>query len=121
MEKVNKITLKFTVENIEKKFRKEYFDKSITIFRFSFITVIILYAAFGYLDLIHSGNYFKSFFTIRYLIVIPFLIGVLLFSFNKNFIKVWQKLLSLSLVVARKSSCKKTKLNEKITSTKNQE
>ena len=33
MEKVNKITLKFSVDNIEKKFRKEYFDKSIASWR----------------------------------------------------------------------------------------
>ena len=99
METVNKITLKFSVENIEKKFRKEYYDKSITIFRFSFVTVIILYAAFGYLDLISSENYYKLFFTIRYFIVIPLLVGVLLFSFNRNFIKVWQKLLSLSFII----------------------
>jgi len=99
MEKVNKITLKFSNENIEKKFRKEYFDKSIAIFRISFVTVILLYAAFGYLDFTYSETYYKLFFAIRYLIVVPLLVGVLLISFNKNFIKVWQKLLSLCFVV----------------------
>ena len=99
MEKANRITLNFSAENIEKKFRKEYYDKSIVIFRISFLTVIILYAAFGYLDFILSGNYYKLFFTIRYLIVIPLLVGVLLFSFNRNFIKVWQILLSLSFII----------------------
>ena len=52
MEQANNISLKFSDEMIEKKFRKEYYDKSITIFRISFVTVIILYAAFGYLDFI---------------------------------------------------------------------
>ncbi len=75
-----------------------YFDKSSAIFRISFVTVIILYAAFGYLDFISSGNFYRLFFIIRYLIVIPLLVAVLLFSFNRNFIKVWQKLLSLCYV-----------------------
>ena len=98
MKKVNKVALKFSDENIEKKFKKEYYYKSITLSRISFVIVILLYAAFGYIDFISSENYYKIFFTIRYIIVIPLLVGVLLFSFNKYFIKVWQELLSLCFV-----------------------
>ncbi|OYT17862.1 MAG: hypothetical protein B7C24_00330 [Bacteroidetes bacterium 4572_77] len=98
MGKTKKIRLRFSDEKTEKKFEKDYFDKSIAIFRVSFVTLIILYAAFGYLDFISSEDYYRMFFIIRYLIVIPLLVAVLLFSFNRNFIKVWQKLLSLCYV-----------------------
>ena len=100
MEKVNKKLLKFLEVDIEKKFRKEYFEKSISMLRISFVTIIILYGAFGYIDIISSESYYPIFFTIRFLVVIPLLGAVLLFSFNKHFEKYWQSLLSLCYIVA---------------------
>lgn len=97
---VNVITLNFFDKNIEKKFRKEYFNKSLFAFRVSFITVMLLYSAFGYLDYTTSEEFYKSFFVIRYLIVLPILLGVFLFSFSKYFIKIWQLLLSICYVIA---------------------
>jgi len=99
MENLNKITLKFLDEKIEKKFKQEYFDKSIGIFRISFVTVTILYAAFGYIDLISAKEYYQLFFNIRYFIVVPILAAVFFLSFNRNFRKVWQELLSLCYII----------------------
>ncbi len=100
MEKINKITLNFSAENNEKNFRKEYYDKSIAMFRISFVTVILLFAAFGYIDYISPGDYCRLFSIIRYLIVVPLLASVLFFSFNRNFKKIWQILVSICFIVA---------------------
>ncbi|MBU1012128.1 MAG: response regulator [Bacteroidetes bacterium] len=95
---INKITLNFFNKNIEAKFRQDYFKNSLIPFRISFITVSLLYAAFGYLDLITSEEFIKEFHIIRYLIVIPILSGVFLFSFHKYFRNIWQTLLSISFI-----------------------
>lgn len=92
---VNFITLIFLDKNIEKKFRNEYFKKSLVAFRISFIVLMLLYSAFGYLDYFTSHEFYKGFFVIRYLIILPFLLAVFLFSFNKLFEKVWQGLISV--------------------------
>lgn len=92
---VHFITLIFLDKNIEKKFRNEYFKKSLVAFRISFIVLMLLYSAFGYLDYFTSHEFYKGFFLIRYLIVLPFLLAVFLFSFNKFFEKIWQGLISV--------------------------
>jgi len=97
---INKITLNFFNKNIEAKFRQDYFENSLIPFRISFITVTILYAAFGYLDLITSEEFIKEFHIIRFLIVLPLFLVVFLFSFHKYFKNIWQTLLSISFVVS---------------------
>jgi signal transduction histidine kinase/CheY-like chemotaxis protein len=93
----NKITLAFP-EKEERFFRKEYFFDSIFQFRISFVLVIILYGAFGYLDLRMIPEYANTFLVIRYLFVIPILTIVFLLSFTKLFRRVWQVLLLISFI-----------------------
>ena len=95
----NKISLNFLSNDIEKQYRKEYFKKSKFAFQISFITVILLYSGFGYIDYLTSKNYLHEFFFIRYFIVFPLLLIVFLFSFHKSFIKIWQWLLSVCYAV----------------------
>jgi signal transduction histidine kinase/CheY-like chemotaxis protein len=59
-----------------------------------------MYSAFGYFDFVIAREHIGYFFVIRYLIVLPILSGVLLFSFNKAFRKYWQVLLAFSYIVA---------------------
>jgi signal transduction histidine kinase len=96
---INKITLKFSNKKIEEKFKGDYFYKSLFSFRIAFITVAILYSAFGYLDFTTSESFVKEFFIIRYFIVLPILTSIFIFSFHKYFIKVWQQLLSFSFLI----------------------
>lgn len=96
---INKITLNFFNKNIETKFRQDYFENSLNPFRISFITVTLLYAAFGYIDLITSEEFIKEFHIIRYFIVIPLLTGIFLFSFHNYYKNIWQTLLSISFIV----------------------
>lgn len=94
----NKITLAFS-EGDERLFLKKYFSESILQFRVAFILVIILYAAFGYLDSRVVPEYAAAFHAIRFLFVIPVLSIVFLLSFTPVFQKVWQVLLLISVIV----------------------
>ena len=96
---LDKITLNFKDKNIEDEFRKEYFRSSLIPFRISFITVIVMYSAFGYVDLISSKEFLNEFFLIRFFVVLPILLSVFILSFHTYFIKVWQLTLSISYLV----------------------
>lgn len=96
---VNRLTLNFNDIDVERQFKKEYFIKSILGFRISFVILILIYSSFGLLDYFTSADYYKEFFVVRFLIVIPALFAVFLFSFHKNFIRVWQKLVSLCFLI----------------------
>lgn len=95
----NKYTLNFNDSRVEKEFKKENFEKSLKGFRIAFVFVIILYSAFGFLDYFYASDFYKEFFVIRYFFVFPILAGVLLFSFHRKFILVWQKLISFCFLV----------------------
>jgi signal transduction histidine kinase/CheY-like chemotaxis protein len=95
----NRVTLAFSDEN-EKLFLIKYIHDSLKQFRIAFILLIFLYGIFGYLDNLVAGEYIKLFHIIRYGIVVPLLTSVLLLSFSKHFIKVWQPLLFVCFIVA---------------------
>ena len=95
---LNKFTLSFKDDN-EKKFQMKYFQDSLIQFRVSFIIVIFLYGVFGFLDMMLAKEYIPSFHIIRYAVVIPFFLFTLVFSFHKNFSKIWQYLLFLCFII----------------------
>lgn len=90
----NKLTLSF-YNNTERKFRDSYFLNSISQLRIALILVMVLYSAFGVLDYIMFPNFAEKFVKIRFFIVIPFTLSVLLLSYTKIFTKIWQ----ISLVI----------------------
>jgi len=94
----NKITMAFPGE-MEALFKRKYFSDSLIQFRIAFLLVTILYASFGYLDLLLVPEFAKNFHIIRFYIVVPFLSIVLLLSFTKIFIRIWQELLLISAIV----------------------
>lgn len=96
---INRITLAFSDEN-EQKFLIKYLQNSIVQFRVSFVLLIFLYGIFGYLDMIVAKEYVRLFHLIRYVIVIPLLSVVFLFSYSRHFIKIWQELLVCCFIVA---------------------
>lgn len=95
--RINKLTLTFPDEN-ETKYQAAYFANSINQFRNAFALVIFLYGIFGYLDNIVIEEHAFLFHVIRFGIVVPLTTLVLLFSFNKNFSKVWQQLIFMCYV-----------------------
>lgn len=96
----NKVTLSFSKDE-ELRFMDKYFADSLTQFRLSFILVTSLYAMFGYLDIRLMKEFVNLFHLIRYAIVVPLLMFVLLLSFFKPqlFRKIWQSLIFVSVVV----------------------
>ena len=94
----NKFTLAFPAES-EKSFQTKYFHNSLNHFRVSFILVTFLYGIFGLLDQLVAKQFENFFHLIRYQIVIPLLIVVFLFSFSKYFIRIWQKLIFICVIV----------------------
>ena len=96
---INKITLEFPKKD-ESAFRKKYFTDSINQLRIAFLLLIMLYAAFGYLDSLKVPEYADVFFIIRYYFVVPILSLVYILSYFKFFNKIWQMLLGISFIVA---------------------
>ncbi len=97
---LDNLTLNFKDKKIEEEYKKEFFKNSLIPFRFSFIIVILLYSAFGYLDLVTSSEFMSEFFLIRYFIVLPVLLSVFILSFHTYFMKIWQLLLSICFIIS---------------------
>jgi signal transduction histidine kinase len=96
---INFFTLSFE-PGMEKLFKARYFKDSLTQFRVSFFLVMLLYALFIILDKRVASEFYEQFFVIRFHFVVPFLLGVLLFSFTPWFERVWQPLLMASFIVS---------------------
>jgi len=95
----HKVTLNFPGES-EVLFRKQYFDNSIIQFRVAFVLVILMYGSFGYLDNRIIPEFATLFLSIRYFVVIPLLLIVLILSFSSIFKEIWQLLLFICFVVS---------------------
>ncbi len=88
--RLNKTSLKFNDNKLEKEFRAQYFRNSIFIYRLAIATTLLMYAAFGFFDTHTSSAYSKEFLIIRFAIVIPILVVTLLLSLHKRFQQIWQ-------------------------------
>ncbi|OQX99019.1 MAG: hypothetical protein B6I20_10430 [Bacteroidetes bacterium 4572_117] len=85
LEDVNLVTLNFKSKEKEKQFRKKFFQKSLGVFRVSFVLFIFLYSFFGYFDKIVSPENANVFLFIRFVIVVPLLTVVFMLSYTKIF------------------------------------
>ncbi len=96
---INPFTLLFNNDE-EFAFKEKYFRDSLSQFRIAFFLVMLLYGLFFILDKRIVGEYYDYFFAIRFYFVLPFLLGVFLFSFTKWFERFWQPLLAASFIAA---------------------
>ncbi len=94
----NRVTLDFP-EKEEVLFREKYFADSLLQFRVAFVLLAFMFGIFGYLDALLLPEFTKIFYIIRYAIVIPVLLLVLLLSYTKHFKKNWQELLLFSFIL----------------------
>ena len=85
--------------DIEKLFRKKYFDNSIVQLRGAIILVMMLYGLFGFLDPLMFPKYVDFFYIIRFYIIIPLNICILLLSFTKIFEKLWQAIITADFII----------------------
>jgi signal transduction histidine kinase len=96
---INPFTLSFGKE-YEVSFKKKYFLDSLLQFRVAFFLVMFLYGLFIILDKRIVTDYYQQFFAIRFYFVLPFLLFVFIFSFTPWFERFWQRLLTISFIIA---------------------
>jgi signal transduction histidine kinase len=94
--RVQKLTLKFSgeLQGMEKEFLDDYFSRSIEPMRFSLVLAIFFYGIFAFLDALIFPELKQLFWFIRFGIVTPVLIGVILFSFSSVFKQYMQVILA---------------------------
>jgi len=96
---VNPLTLSFS-EHLESVFLAEYYRKSLRLVRLSLLAGIMIYALFGILDEILLPNMKETLWFIRFAIVCPFLLLVIVFSYFSLFQKFFQFAVSLAMAVS---------------------
>ena len=86
---LHRLTLAFKGEiaKYEKDFLNYYFNRSLNPFRFSIVLAIFFYGIFAFLDALLLPELKEIFWFIRFGVITPILLGVILFSFAPIFKK----------------------------------
>lgn len=87
-------------DDIEAQFREDYHANTISTTRFAMVLGIVLYSVFGVLDIYAAPISRNILWFIRYAIVVPFFIFLLVISYSKRYQKYIQFLVCLGVVVA---------------------
>lgn len=93
------ITLSFP-EHIESSFLNDFYKKSLTLVRFSLFVGILLYSVFGILDAFVVPEVIKPLWLIRFAVVCPFLLGIILFSYSHRFRPFFQFSVTSAMIVS---------------------
>jgi len=96
---INRFTLSFT-EDLEDGFLSALFRRSLNQVRLALVFGIFLYGVFGVLDYWLAPWHLVALLRIRFGLVIPFMAGVIIFSYTRYFKKSWQMCLSLTVILA---------------------
>jgi len=100
--KLHPLTLKFSGESskLEAPFLSYYYRMSLPQLRIFLILGSLLYASFGILDAILMPEQKYTIWFIRFFIVCPVIVGILLASFSKSFERYMQSFLAVVLTLA---------------------
>jgi len=93
------ITLSFP-KNLEKTFLNDFYNKSLSLVRFSLLLGIVIYAFFGILDAYLVPEMTKQLWVVRFAVVCPFLLGVILYSYSSRFRQAFQLSVTAAMVVS---------------------
>jgi two-component system cell cycle sensor histidine kinase/response regulator CckA len=93
------ITLSFP-KNIEQSFIEDFFNKSLGLVRFSLFVGILLYCLFGILDAYIVPDMIRQLWFIRFAVVGPILLGIIVFSYSPRFKKYFQFYVFTAMVVS---------------------
>ena len=93
------ITLSFP-EHVESSFLDDFYTKSLTLVRFSLFIGILMYSVFGILDAVVAPGMIKPLWLIRFAIVCPFLLAIILFSYTRRFRPFFQLSVTAAMIVA---------------------
>jgi signal transduction histidine kinase/ActR/RegA family two-component response regulator len=96
---VNPVTLSFSGD-LEEAFLEDYYKNSLSLVRFSLLIGIFMYGFFGILDARLVPDMTEKLWTIRFAIVCPVLLGVILFSYSSHFKKYFQMAVSTAMLTA---------------------
>lgn len=99
--KLNSLTLAFSgkIKHYEKAFQEDYFKQSLNPMRFSLILSTFFFAIFALLDALLLPELKNMFWFIRFGIISPLLLGVIVFSFNTHFKKFMQPVLAALMYI----------------------
>lgn len=97
---LNKISLRFTNRNFERRYERTQVNQSLLLIRVSLALAVVLYAAFGILDAVVMSPVLWQIWGIRYGIVIPVLVGIAVSTYSRQFVSLSQILLSFAMLVA---------------------
>ena len=97
--KINCLTLSFD-KDFERSFQKYYFQYSLQHSRIALLIGLFFYAIFGFLDAALVPDAKLKLWIIRYAIIFPYVLMILLFSFSDKFQKYMQLSLASSLLIA---------------------
>lgn len=97
--KMNVFTLSFQ-EDFEKAYIDDFFQKSLKHIRIALLIAIVFYDLFGILDVWAVPSVKYQFWFIRYAIMTPVFLGIILFSYSGNFKKFIQPTLVACLFLA---------------------
>ena len=98
--RLNKVSLRFTNKNFERRFEQAHLRESIQLTRLSLILGAVIYALFGILDAQIMKPVLAEVMLIRFGIVIPLLLGVVGFTYSRHFAPIAEPLLSFTFLVA---------------------
>lgn len=96
------ITLKFIgrLSHFEEQFIEEFRQRSVILLRQGFVMGLIFYSLFGILDALVAGDARNSLWVIRFLIVDPMLVIIILSTYHPAFPRFSQVMVSLTLIIA---------------------
>lgn len=97
---IRPFTLRFDDEALERRFAIDRMDRALVSIRILLIAGVALYALFGLLDAFVLGSASKAALMIRFVGVIPVLLGVFLLTFTRYFNRMAQLALGMSMFVA---------------------
>ncbi|TFG99356.1 MAG: PAS domain S-box protein [Calditrichales bacterium] len=93
------LSLSFTGD-IEREYRRNYFQQSLRHVRISLLLAILVYSVFGFLDALLVPQVKEILWIIRYALFLPFALGVYTLSYTKYFEKYIQVALSTVILFA---------------------
>ena len=95
---LDRLRLEFRDARAESTFQVDTLAQSINLIRVYLIAGTLLYVAFGVLDLILGGPAMVSILTIRFGLVTPTLLGILLLTYHRGFQRIMQASLALAML-----------------------
>ncbi|HWR67408.1 MAG TPA: ATP-binding protein [Desulfomonilia bacterium] len=96
---LNPLSLSFS-GNLEREYLDDFFNKSLKQVRLILVSGIVFYGIFGFLDAKLIPGAKETLWLIRYAVVIPCILGVILFSFSSRFKPYMQMCLATAITVS---------------------